>query len=122
MLLFLCYNLFGDIMEKRGKLIGSIVGAIVGILTTILSNPVGRFAIFTAQDEYGLKVLRFFEDLFNSRAAGDTAYRIYCAITNAIMAYPAILTIAVGLISSLIGYLIGKRINRKKRLKKISTK
>ena len=102
-------------MEKKGKLIGSIVGAIVGILTTLLSNPVRRFAIFTAQDEYGLKVLRFFEDLFDR---GDTAYRIYCAITNAIMAYPAILTIVVDLITSLIGYLIGKRIDRKKRLKK----
>lgn len=107
-------------MEKKGKLIGSIVGAIVGVLTTLLSNPVGRFAIFTAQDEYGLKVLRFFEDLFGSRSAGDTAYRIYCAITNAIMAYPAILTIAVGLITSLIGFLIGKFID-KKRKKKIST-
>ena len=107
-------------MEKKGKLIGSIVGAIVGVLTTLLSNPVGRFAIFTAQDEYGLKVLRFFEDLFGSRSAGDTAYRIYCAITNAIMAYPAILTITVGLITSLIGFLIGKFID-KKRKKKIST-
>ena len=102
-------------------MVGSIVGLIAGVLTTILSNPVGRFAIFTAQDEYGLKVLRFFEDLFNSRAAGDTAYRIYSFITNAIMAYPYILTIIVGLITSFIGYLIGKRIDRKNRLKKIST-
>lgn len=102
-------------------MVGSIAGLIAGVLTTILSNPVGRFAIFTAQDEYGLKVLRFFEDLFNSRAAGDTAYRIYSFITNAIMAYPYILTIIVGLITSFIGYLIGKRIDRKNRLKKIST-
>ena len=107
-------------MEKKGKLIGSIVGAIVGVLTTLLSNPVGRFAIFTAQDEYGLKVLRYFEDLFGSRAAGDTAYRIYSFITNAIMAYPYILPITVGLITSLIGFLIGKFID-KKRKKKIST-
>ena len=108
-------------MEKKGRMVGSIVGLIAGVLTTILSNPVGRFAIFTAQDEYGLKVLRFFEDLFNSRSAGDTAYRIYSFITNAIMAYPYILTIIVGLITSFIGYLIGKRIDRKNRLKKIST-
>ena len=108
-------------MEKKGRLIGSIAGGIAGVLTTILSNPVGRFAIFTAQDEYGLKVLRYFEDLFGSRSAGDTAYRIYSFITNAIMAYPYILPITVGLITSLIGYLIGKRIDRKKRLKKIST-
>ncbi len=109
-------------MKRIGRWIGSAVGAIVGLLTTILANPVGRWAIFTAQDEYGLKVLRFFEDLFNSRNAGDTAYRIYSYITNAIIAYPAILTITFSLIASLIGYLVGKRIDKKRRLNnKIST-
>ena len=80
----------------------------------IMANPVGRWAIFTAQDEAGLSVHHFFEDLFNSRAAGDTAYRVFNTITNTIMAYPAILTVAGGFIAAGIGTIIGTKVSKSK--------
>ena len=95
-----------------GKDIGGVLGFAAGALTTIMANPIGRWGVFTAQDEAGLAVHHFFEDLFNNRAAGDTAYRIFNAITNTIMAYPAILPIAGGLIASGIGALIGNKISK----------
>ena len=100
--------------KGNGKDIGAVLGAIAGTIGTIMANPIGRWTIFTAQDEAGLSVHHFFEDLFKSRAAGDTAYRIFNAITNTIMAYPAILPVVGGLIASGIGALIGGKISKSK--------
>lgn len=105
----------------KGKEIGAYLGGIAGMIGTFMANPVGRWTIFTAQDEVGLSVHHFVEDLFKSRAAGDTAYRIFNVITNTIMAYPAILPIAGGIISAGIGALIGNKIS-KSRLKRQSLK
>lgn len=104
----------GNNKKTSGGKIGAFLGAIAGTLGTILANPVGRWFIFTAQDEAGLKVHHFFEDLFNSRAAGDTAYRVFGFITNTIMAYPAILPILGGLIAAGIGALVGRKISKAK--------
>ena len=79
-----------------------------------MTSPIGRWSLFTAQDEAGLTVHHFFEDVFNSRLVGDTAYRVYGAITNTIMAYPAILPIAGGLLATGAGALIGKKISKSK--------
>ena len=104
-----------DNKEKEyGKTVGGVLGFVAGALGTILANPIGRWTMFTAQDEAGLAVHHFFEDLFKNRAAGDTAYRIFNVITNTIMAYPAILPIAGGLIASGIGALIGNKISKSK--------
>ena len=100
--------------KGNGKDIGAVLGAIAGSLGIALSNPIGRWTIFTAQDEVGLRVHHFFEDIFKSREVGDTAYRVFNAITNTIMAYPAILPIAGGLIASGIGALIGGKISKSK--------
>ncbi len=100
--------------KGTGKDVGAVLGGVAGIIGTIMANPVGRWGIFTAQDEAGLAVHHFFEDLFRSRSAGDTAYRVFNAITNTIMAYPAILPIAGGLIASGIGALIGGKISKAK--------
>ena len=79
-----------------------------------MANPLGRWMIFTAQDEAGLQVHHFVEDLFHNRAAGDTAYRIFGAVTNTIMAYPAILPIAGGAIAAGVGALIGHKVSKSK--------
>ena len=102
--------------EKKGHggKIGAVLGAAAGALGTVMANPIGRWAVFTAQDEVGLSVHHFFEDAFKSRAVGDTAYRVFGAITNTIMAYPAILPIAGGLIAAGVGALIGKKVSKAK--------
>ena len=100
--------------EGKGKTVGGVLGAVAGAVGTVMANPIGRWAMFTAQDETGLAVHHAVEDLFKSRAAGDTAYRIFGVITNTIMAYPVILPIAGGLIASGIGALIGKKISKSK--------
>ena len=104
-----------------GKEVGGTIGLVAGVLTTIMSDPIGRLGIFTAQDEAGLKVHHFFEDLLNSREAGDTAYRIFNEITNTIMAHPAILPITVGVIAGIIGAVAGNKVS-KTRLKHKSMK
>ena len=55
-----------------------------------------------------------FEDLFKNRKAGDIAYRVFGFITNTIMAYPAILPIAGGLLAAGVGSIIGKKISKAK--------
>ena len=100
--------------EGKGKTVGGVLGAIAGAVGTVMANPIGRWTMFTAQDETGLAVHHMFEDWFNSRAAGDTAYRVYSFITNTIMAYPVILPIVGGFIASGIGALIGKKISKSK--------
>ncbi len=107
--------------KTHGGKVGAALGALAGSIGTVMSNPIGRWFIFTAQDEAGLKFHHFVEDIFKSRAAGDTAYRIFGAITNTIMAYPAILPVAGGLIAAGVGALIGKKIS-KSRLKHQSLK
>lgn len=100
--------------EQKGKDIGAVLGAVAGTVGTIMANPIGRWSMFTAQDEVGLAVHHFFEDTFNSRDVGDTAYRVFNAITNTIMAYPAILPIVGGLIASGLGAVIGNTISKSK--------
>ncbi len=100
--------------KSNGKDIGAVLGAAAGVIGTIMANPIGRWTIFTAQDEAGLAVHHFFEDTFKSRAVGDTAYRVFNAITNTIMAYPGILPVAGGLISAGIGAIIGNKISKSK--------
>ena len=97
-----------------GKDVGAVLGAIAGAIGTIMANPIGRWGMFTAQDEAGLSVHHFVEDLFKSREAGDIAYRIFNAITNTIMAYPAILPVIGGLLASGIGAIIGGKISKAK--------
>ena len=100
--------------KRNGGKIGAALGAAAGALGTVMANPLGRWAVFTAQDEAGLKVHHFVEDLFKNRAAGDTAYRVFNAITNTIMAYPAILPIAGGVIAAGVGALVGRKISKAK--------
>lgn len=103
-----------DKEKGKGGKVGAALGATAGTLGTILSNPIGKWFVFTAQDEAGLKVQHFVEDLFKNRAAGDTAYRVFGFITNTIMAYPAILPIAGGLLATGIGALVGKKVSKSK--------
>ncbi|MBP5407715.1 MAG: hypothetical protein J6Y42_01080 [Bacilli bacterium] len=103
-----------DNNKGTGKDVGIVLGGVAGIIGTIMANPIGRWGMFTAQDEAGLAVHHFFEDTFKSRDVGDTAYRVFNAITNTIMAYPAILPIVGGLLSAGIGALIGKKISKSK--------
>lgn len=103
-----------EIKKTHGGKIGGALGALAGSLGTILANPLGRWMVFTAQDEAGLSVHHFVEDLFKSRKAGDSAYRVFNIITNTIMAYPAILPIVGGLIAAGIGALVGKKISKSK--------
>ena len=103
-----------EVKKGNDGKIGAALGAAAGAIGTVMSNPLGRWAIFTAQDEAGLQVHHFVEDLFNNRAAGDTAYRIFGAITNTIMAYPAILPIAGGVIAAGVGALVGRKISKSK--------
>ena len=103
-----------DNKKGNGGTIGAALGMVAGALATVLSDPFGKWAVFTAQDEAGLKVHHFFEDLFKNRDVGDTAYRIFNAVTNAIMANPFILPMAGGLIASGIGAIIGRKISKAK--------
>lgn len=100
--------------KQNGGKIGASLGAVAGAIGTISANPIGRWLMFTAQDETGLHVHHFFEDLFKSRNAGDIAYRVFGFITNTIMAYPAILPIAGGLLAAGVGTIIGKKISKAK--------
>ncbi len=101
-------------VKPKGGKVGAVLGAAAGAIGTALSNPVGRWFMFTAQDEAGLGVHHFVEDLFKNRAAGDVAYRVFGVITNTIMAYPAILPIAGGLLAAGVGALVGKKISKAK--------
>ena len=103
-----------EVKKGKGGRIGAALGAAAGAIGTVMANPLGRWMIFTAQDEAGLQVHHFVEDLFHNRAAGDTAYRIFGAVTNTIMAYPAILPIAGGLIAAGVGALVGRKISKSK--------
>ena len=88
-----------------------------------MANPIGRWAMFTAQDEAGLRVHHAVEDIFHNRAAGDTAYRIFGVITNTIMAYPAILPIAGGVVAASVGAVAGHLIGKAKlKHKSLSSK
>ena len=100
--------------KSSGGKVGAVLGAAAGAIGTVMANPIGRWAIFTAQDEAGLQVHNFVEDLLHSRAAGDTAYRAFGTITNTIMAYPAILPIAGGVLAAGVGALVGRKISKSK--------
>lgn len=98
--------------KSNGGKIGAALGAAAGALGTVMANPLGRWVIFQEQDRVGHDILRFF-DKFSTKA-GDIAYNIFSTITNTIMAYPAILPIAGGLITAGVGALIGKKISKGK--------
>jgi hypothetical protein len=100
--------------KKHGGLIGGAVGAAAGLLTTVMSNPIGKWYIFQKQDKAGLDVFHFFEGITHNRAVADFAYNAFSTITNTVMAYPAILSIAGGVLSAGIGALIGKKISKGK--------
>ncbi len=100
--------------KGNGARIGSVLGAAAGSLGVAMSNPLGRWFVFTSQDEAGLQIHHFVEDLFKNRDFGDAAYRAFGFITNTIMAYPAILPIAGGLIAAGVGALVGKKISKAK--------
>ena len=102
--------------KGNGGKIGAALGAAAGAIGTVLSNPLGRWVVFQEQDRVGHDVLRFF-DKFSTKA-GDIAYNLFSTITNTIMAYPAILPIAGGLITAGIGALIGKKISKGKLKRK----
>ena len=59
------------------------------------------------------KQLSFFDKAINSKA-GDIAYNLFSTVTNTIMAYPAILPIAGGVIAAGVGALLGKKISKNK--------
>lgn len=103
-----------EVKKGAGGKVGAVLGAAAGAIGTLMANPLGRWTIFTMQDEAGLQVHHFVEDLFKNRAAGDTAYRIFSTVTNTIMAYPAILPIAGGVIAAGVGALIGKKVSKSK--------
>lgn len=100
--------------NNKGGKVGAALGAVAGAVGVQMSNPLGRWLMFTAQDEVGLNIHHFVEDLFKNRNAGDIAYRVFGFITNTIMAYPAILPIAGGLLAASIGAIVGKKISKAK--------
>ena len=102
--------------KSNGGKIGAVLGGVAGAISTSMSNPLGRWMVFNAQDETGLRIHHFIEDLTKNRGFADVAYRVFSVITNTIMAYPAILPIAGGLVAAGVGAIIGKKIS-KARLK-----
>ena len=102
--------------DKKGNSgrVGAVLGAAAGTLGTIMANPLGSWAVFVAQDEMGLRLHNFIEDLFKSRQAGDNAFRIYSIITNTLLNYPALLPIAGGLLAAGVGALVGKKVSKSK--------
>jgi hypothetical protein len=103
-----------EVKKGNGGKIGAALGAAAGALGTVMANPLGRWAMFTAQTDTALNVHNLVEDIFHSRAAGDMAYTVFCRITDVILAYPAILPIAGGVIAAGVGALIGKKISKSK--------
>ena len=102
-----------EVKKGNGGKIGAALGAAAGAIGTVMANPLGRWVIFQEQDRVGHDILRFF-DRNVSVQAGDIAYNIFSTITNTIMAYPAILPIAGGVIAAGVGALIGKKVSKSK--------
>ena len=101
--------------KGHGGKIGAALGAAAGALGTVMVNPLGRFLVYQGQDNVVHRITQFFSKHLGFEA-GERAFRISSFITNAIMAYPAILPIAGGLIAAGVGALIGRKIS-KSRLK-----
>ena len=99
--------------KNNGGKVGAALGATAGALGTLMSNPIGRWAIFQEQDRIGHDILRFFDRTISTQA-GDVAYNLFSTITNTIMAYPAILPIAGGLLVGGVGALVGHKISKGK--------
>ena len=75
--------------------------------------------ILLEDGKIGYKVIYNYEldkinDLLSNRAAGDVAYNIFNTISNTIIAYPAILPIAGGVIAAGVGALVGRKISKSK--------
>ncbi len=94
--------------ENAGKAIGATVGGALGVA---MSNPLGKFFVLSAQDQVGLNIYKTVAGLLSDKA-GTLAFNVYSFISNAIIAYPAILPIAGGAIVAGIGALVGKKITR----------
>lgn len=105
---------------KSGAL-GTVLGGVAGALGTAMANPVGRWAIFTSQDEWGRGLNRFVFDLTHNADLSFGVHKVFDNITNAVMAYPAILPIAGGILAGTAGAVVG-RIVSKARLKHKSLK
>lgn len=111
--------------EKKnisGGKVGAVLGAASASISTLMTNPIGRWAIFTAQDSVGDGLHRF---IYNIAGKTPNAYEIasgvksvYNGITNTIMAYPAILPIAAGVLGAGVGALVGNTIKNAKLKRK----
>ncbi len=99
--------------KGKGGKVGAALGATAGAIGTVMANPLGRWVIFQEQDRVGHDILRFFDKTISTRA-GDVAYNVFSTVTNTIMAYPAILPIAGGVIAAGVGALVGKKISKSK--------
>lgn len=102
-----------EVKKGNGGKVGAALGAAAGAIGTVMANPLGRWVIFQEQDRVGHDILRFFDRTINTKA-GDIAYNVFSTITNTIMAYPAILPIAGGVIAAGIGALVGRKISKSK--------
>lgn len=113
----------GESKEKKngvGSKVGAVLGAASGALGTVMANPLGRWAIFQSQDSVGRNVQRFVYNVSNSNYdIAEGVRTAYDVVTNAIMANPAVLPIAGGVICAGVGALIGGKISKAK-LKKQS--
>ena len=91
-----------EMKKTHGGKIGFLLGGAAGAIGTVMANPLGRWMIFTAQDEAGC----------GYRLRGG--YRFALEGTNTIMAYPAILPIAGGVLAAGVGALVGRKISKSK--------
>ena len=108
--------------KHTGKKITPILTGASGALATALANPIGRWSIFKSQDEIGLLINRFILNITENPDISFTVHKLYNLITNTIMAYPAILPIAGGLIAAGAGALINKKISKAKLKRKSLSK
>ncbi len=100
--------------KTHGGKVGAVTGAIAGALTTVMANPIGRWSVFTAQDEVGRAINRGILDLTKNADLSFGVHRFYDLVTNTIMAYPAILPIAGGALAAGVGALIGHKVSKSK--------
>ncbi len=103
-------------VKTNGGKIGAALGATAGALGTVLSNPVGRFVVLQSRTNVAENIQNFLFKSFNNYDFAQGARHVFETITNAVIAYPAILPIAGGLIAAGVGALVGRKIS-KARLK-----
>ena len=109
--------------KVKGGTIGTVLGFAAGTIGTAMSNPIGKWIVFQSQDKVGLELNRKILEMTNNADLSFKVHEIYNLITNTIMAYPAILPIAGGILAAGVGSLIGKKISKAKlKRKSISSK